>query len=137
MALRKNRHCGCLLPLVGASDGCVRLVAPPVVCFAGGTGKGAVDGKDREGKAANYALVQELAEEFKKRNGSMICAELLGLKKPEGSSTPEARTEQYYAKRPCAKWWKRRRQYGPSIWKNSRNKQKLAVFMTEKRKKGS
>lgn len=33
----------------------------------------------------------------------MICAELLGLKKPEGSSTPEARTEQYYAKRPCAK----------------------------------
>ena len=33
----------------------------------------------------------------------MICAELLGLKKPEGSSVPEARTEQYYAKRPCAK----------------------------------
>lgn len=33
----------------------------------------------------------------------MICAELLGLKQPEGSSTPEARTEQYYAKRPCAK----------------------------------
>ena len=102
MALRKNRHCGCLLPLVGASDGCVRLVAPPVVCFCWRE-KGAVDGKDREGKAANYALVQELAEEFKKRNGSMICAELLGLKKPEGSSTPEARTEQYYAKRPCAK----------------------------------
>ena len=42
-------------------------------------------------------------EEFRKRNGSMICAELLGLKKPEGSSMPEARTEQYYAKRPCAK----------------------------------
>ena len=68
-----------------------------------GLEKGAVDGKDREGKAANYALVQQLAEEFRKRNGSMICAELLGLKKPEGSSTPEARTEQYYAKRPCAK----------------------------------
>ena len=68
-----------------------------------GLEKGAVDGKDREGKAANYALVQELAEEFKKRNGSMICAELLGLKKPEESSVPEARTEQYYAKRPCAK----------------------------------
>lgn len=103
MALRKNRHCGCLLPLVGASDGCVRLVAPPVVCFCWRDWKRRVDGKDREGKAANYALVQELAEEFKKRNGSMICAELLGLKKPEGSSTPEARTEQYYAKRPCAK----------------------------------
>ena len=68
-----------------------------------GLEKGAVDGKDREGKAANYALVQQLAEEFRKRNGSMICAELLGLKKPEGSSMPEARTELYYAKRHCAK----------------------------------
>ena len=80
--------------------------------FGGGIGrmrqtcgleKGAVEGKDREGKAANYALVQELAAEFKKRNGSLICAELLGLRKPEGSSVPEARTEQYYAKRPCAR----------------------------------
>ena len=34
-----------------------------------GLEKGAVEGKDREGKAANYALVQELAAEFKKRNG--------------------------------------------------------------------
>lgn len=89
-----------------------------------GLEKGAVDGKDREGKAANYALVQALAEEFKKRNGSMICAELLGLKKPEGSSVPEARTEQYYAKRP----WKKPRRYGLSTWKNSGNKPATAVF---------
>lgn len=68
-----------------------------------GLEKGAVDGKDREGKAANYALVQELAEEFKRRNGSLICAELLGLKKAENSSVPEARTQEYYAKRPCSK----------------------------------
>ena len=64
---------------------------------------GATEATDREGKAANYAVVQELAAEFKKRNGSLICAELLGLKKPEGSAVPEARTEQYYAKRPCAR----------------------------------
>ena len=64
---------------------------------------GSTDGADREGKAANYALVQALAEEFKKRNGSLTCAELLGLKKPEGTSQPETRTEQYYAKRPCVK----------------------------------
>lgn len=68
-----------------------------------GLEKCAVEGSDRAGKAANYALVQELAAEFKRRNGSMICAELLGLKKPEGSSMPEARTEQYYAKRPCSR----------------------------------
>lgn len=65
---------------------------------------GAVDGADREGKAANYALVQQLAEEFKKRNGALKCAELLGLSKNEPVvSTPEARTPQYYAKRPCVK----------------------------------
>ena len=56
------------------------------------------------GKAANYAVVQELAAEFKKRNGSLICGELLGLKKKElVSNVPEERTAQYYSKRPCAK----------------------------------
>ena len=65
---------------------------------------GATEGSDRDGKAANYALVQELAEEFKKRNGALRCADLLGLSKTEPIvSTPEARTAQYYAKRPCAK----------------------------------
>lgn len=69
-----------------------------------GLEKGSTNGADREGKAANYALVQELAAEFKKRNGSLNCGELLGLKKKAPISTePEARTEQYYAKRPCSK----------------------------------
>ena len=65
---------------------------------------GATEGADREGKAANYALVQELAEEFKQRNGALRAADLLGLSKKEPIvSTPEARTNQYYAKRPCVK----------------------------------
>lgn len=65
---------------------------------------GATEGSDREGKAANYKLVQELAEEFKQRNGALRCADLLGLSKNEPVvSTPEARTNQYYAKRPCVK----------------------------------
>ncbi len=65
---------------------------------------GATEAADREGKAANYALVQELAAEFKKRNGSLNCGELLGLKKETSiSSLPEERTQQYYAKRPCSK----------------------------------
>ena len=65
---------------------------------------GATEGADREGKAANYALVQELAEEFKQRNGALRCADLLGLSNKEPVvSTPEARTDQYYAKRPCVK----------------------------------
>ncbi|MCD7926915.1 MAG: C-GCAxxG-C-C family protein [Bacteroides sp.] len=69
-----------------------------------GLEKCALEGSDRESKAANYALVQELAEEFKKRNGALRCADLLGLSKKETViSTPEARTDQYYAKRPCVK----------------------------------
>mgnify|MGYP003321524984 CR=1 FL=1 len=65
---------------------------------------GATIGADSAGKAANYALVQELAEEFKKRNGALKCADLLGLSKEAPVvSTPEARTTQYYAKRPCVK----------------------------------
>ncbi len=65
---------------------------------------GATEGSDREGKAANYALVQQLAQEFKKKNGALRCADLLGLSKKEPIvSTPEARTDIYYKKRPCAK----------------------------------
>ena len=65
---------------------------------------GCTEGKDREGKEANYKVVQELAEEFRKRNGSLICAELLGLAKSAPTpATPEARSAEYYKKRPCVK----------------------------------
>jgi len=56
-----------------------------------------------ERRKANYALVQEMAAEFRKRNGgSIVCAELLGLRerRPE-SPAPSERTEEYYRKRPC------------------------------------
>ena len=65
---------------------------------------GSTDASDRQGKADNYALVQRLAQEFSRENGSLICAELLGLRerKPQ-VAIPDERTESYYAKRPCAK----------------------------------
>lgn len=69
-----------------------------------GLEKCALEGSDRASKSANYALVQQLAAEFKRRNGTLICAELLGIKKSETADlNPEAseRTSQYYAKRPC------------------------------------
>lgn len=59
------------------------------------------DVKDKEAKTANYALVQDMAGEFKKMNGSIICRELLGLSKPEGTPVPSDRTPEYYKKRPC------------------------------------
>ena len=66
-----------------------------------GLEKGAVEGSNSQAKADTYTLVQELAAEVKRRNGSLICAELLGLKAPEGSPIPAERTSAYYAKRPC------------------------------------
>ncbi len=66
---------------------------------------GSTDAADREGKSANYATVQQLAEKFKAENGSLICAELLGLRPETPTNNPqaEARTASYYAKRPCVK----------------------------------
>ena len=50
----------------------------------------------------NYAFVQQLAGEFKGKYGSLICAELLGLAPRPQDPQPEARTPQYYEKRPCS-----------------------------------
>lgn len=62
----------------------------------------------QELKKKNYEVVQRLAADFKDITGSIICSELLGLNKqrvdgqlPEISATPEARTDEYYKKRPC------------------------------------
>lgn len=54
-------------------------------------------------KAEVYEKVRLIADEFKKTNPSIVCKELLGLSKPEISSVPEARTQEYYQKRPCVK----------------------------------
>ena len=65
---------------------------------------GCTEGRNPEGKEVNYKVVQQLAEEFRKRNGSLICAELLGLAKNAPTpTTPDARNGEYYKKRPCVK----------------------------------
>ena len=63
---------------------------------------GVTDPTDRAGKGANYAVVQQLAAEFKESLGSIVCADLLGLNRNAPTPpTPEARTAEYYRKRPC------------------------------------
>ena len=52
-------------------------------------------------KADHYALIQELAEEFRKENGSIICRDLLSGITSDTAPVPEARTDDYYKKRPC------------------------------------
>lgn len=54
-------------------------------------------------KTGAYEKVRAIADEFKKTNRSIVCKELLGLTNAEKSAVPEARTEEYYKKRPCVK----------------------------------
>lgn len=54
-----------------------------------------------EVKAEHYARIQELAHRFEEKNGSIVCRELLGLNVRHDVPVPEARTEEYYKKRPC------------------------------------
>ncbi len=66
-----------------------------------GLKQGYCDLTGKEQKDRHYARVQALAAEFKGQTGSLICRDLLGL--PKGADTPvsEARTAEYYKKRPC------------------------------------
>ncbi|MCR4846821.1 MAG: C-GCAxxG-C-C family protein [Eubacterium sp.] len=52
-------------------------------------------------KADHYARIQELARRFEETHGSIICREMLGLSVKHDAPTPEARTNEYYKKRPC------------------------------------
>ena len=66
---------------------------------------GQTEGADRAGKSACYKVVQELLARFKEQNGSVVCAELLGLKgyeKAHSSYVASERTAEYYKTRPCA-----------------------------------
>ena len=61
------------------------------------------DPTDPKDKSRMYALVQEAAEQYRSRNGgSIICRELLAGINTDTNPVPEARTESYYKKRPCA-----------------------------------
>lgn len=56
---------------------------------------------DNVEKKEHYALIQELAAEFKSRHDTLICRELLKNIKPDSSATPSERTKEYYHARPC------------------------------------
>lgn len=57
-----------------------------------------------EGRESVYKKIQTVAKRFEAQNGSIVCRELLGLSKNTLSNpVPEARTQEYYKKRPCPK----------------------------------
>lgn len=82
--------------MCGAVSGIVMLV---------GLDCGQTEGSDREGKSACYKVVQELLEKSRQENGSLICAEILGIQGHEkalSSYVASPRTAEYYKTRPCA-----------------------------------
>lgn len=87
---------GRLRMMCGAVSGIVMLV---------GLDCGQTEGSDREGKSACYKVIQELLARSKQENGSLICAEILGIKgyeKAQNSYVASPRTAEYYKTRPCA-----------------------------------
>ena len=97
-----------------------KMTAKTVSAFGGGMGRlrevcGAVSGMffvlshlygydtpgDDKLKKQLYARVQELANQFREVNGSIVCREI--LKNPPTDPNPSPRTAEYYAKRPCVR----------------------------------
>ncbi len=91
----------------GGGVGRLRMMCGAVsgIVILAGLDRGQIDGADRKGKSMCYKVVQELLDEFKVQNGSVVCAELLGLKgheKAQSSYVASPRTAEYYKTRPCA-----------------------------------
>ena len=57
--------------------------------------------ESRQEKTAHYARIQMLAAQFREKNGSYLCRELLAGVQTTTGAAPEARTAEYYKKRPC------------------------------------
>jgi C_GCAxxG_C_C family probable redox protein len=87
----------------GAGFGKLREVCGAVsgMTLAAGYLKGYDDPEDYDSKKDLYALIQKMCAEFEEQQGTIICRELLGLKKGEDSAEPAVRTEEYYRSRPC------------------------------------
>lgn len=52
-------------------------------------------------KTAAYPAIQDFCAEFKAKTGSIICRELLAGTGAATGGAPDARTVEYYQKRPC------------------------------------
>jgi C_GCAxxG_C_C family probable redox protein len=87
----------------GAGFGKLREVCGAVsgMTLLAGYLKGYDDPADYESKKDLYRLIQNMCAEFEERKGTIICRELLGLKKGEDLGEPSVRTEEYYQSRPC------------------------------------
>ena len=58
----------------------------------------------KEKKDAHYALIQQLANEFKAEHSTIICRDLLGSLGKSTSPVSDPRTAEYYKVRPCVRF---------------------------------
>ncbi|MDD6895847.1 MAG: C-GCAxxG-C-C family protein [Prevotellaceae bacterium] len=89
---------------MGGGMGRLRMTCGAVSAMAilAGMDCGSTDATDREGKSRNYKVVQQLCEKFKAEHGSLVCAQLLNLRKGAPLSYEASeRTAEYYKTRPC------------------------------------
>ena len=63
--------------------------------------RGYSDPADPQAKAEHYRLVQQYARRFREINGTIICRELLKDVPVTPGGVPEARTPEFYRRRPC------------------------------------
>ena len=95
----------------GGGVGRLRMMCGAVsgIVVLAGLDSGQTEGDDREGKSACYKVVQDLLGKSKAQNGSLICAELLGLKgyeKAISSYVASERTAEYYKNDLVWRKWK-------------------------------
>ena len=83
---------GRMREVCGAVSGML-LVAGLLYGYNPSTGDGA--------KKTHYALVQDLAGQFREEVGSIICREI--LKNPPSDPNPTPRTAEFYKQRPCTR----------------------------------
>lgn len=66
-----------------------------------GLKNGYTEPNNDEIKTEHYKRIQDLANEFKKEYGTILCRELLNLE--SDGYVPSKRTSEYYKERPCLK----------------------------------
>ncbi|MBO6134385.1 MAG: C_GCAxxG_C_C family protein [Lachnospiraceae bacterium] len=89
----------------GAGFGKLREVCGAVtgMCMIAGYMKGYNDPKNMDDKKRVYKLIQDMCNDFKEKQGSYICREMLNLKEGEDLPEPAVRDENYYKSRPCVR----------------------------------
>lgn len=63
---------------------------------------GSFDLNNPDAKTRVYTEIRKVVDIFEAETGSIVCADMLGVPRRGDSEVAEARTQEYYQKRPCA-----------------------------------